>query len=274
MPEPYIFELAPGELAAPEDGTEAEETPPEPKAKPAPLRFRLPRAAWVRLQPSAAEEPAAVERPVTKEPVVEEPVAERRLTLRLPRWRPVTVMLILALAAVSTFTVWQWRRAHDLSAETAQRRVLEQSSAKVATTFFNWDYQHMQASFTAKYALLTKSAADAIRPTAPTLTAYFTTNKASSTARIDGIYPGEIKGEGASVVVAVDTRVTTSSSIQTNTGATLLLSMRRVSGRWLANNIALTGTGQESYTDPQGKPITAPSSSAAPSARPSASPTP
>jgi signal transduction histidine kinase len=198
VPEPYIFELAPDDLdpdpdldTEAEDEAEETETPPEPQTKPAATRVRLRRAVWVRLESQAAKKQQATEEPEAaeeseaaeeeqsdgeREAAEELPVNKRRL----PRWRPVTVVLILALAAVSTFAIAQWRQAHDLSAARVQRKLLEQSSAKVASTFFNWDYQHMQASFTAKYALLTKSAADAIRPTAPTLTAYFTNNKAMS----------------------------------------------------------------------------------------------
>jgi hypothetical protein len=290
----YVFDLAPDGLALLEiddeereatvphgedaegdemvprrEDEENEETVPrgEDEAEPLPAtrwqsaraRLRIPEAVRARLDSAAAEEPPEKHRPT-----------EGRQ--RSATWRPATVILILTLAAVSTFAIVQWRHVHALSAEKAERRALEQGSGRVASTFFNWDYQHMQASFDAKYALLTKSAADTIRPTASTLTTYFTSNKAMSTAHVNGIYPGEINGDAAAVVVAVDTRVTTSASIQTNTGATLLLSMKRVGGRWLANNIALTSPGQESYTDPKGKPITAPSSAGAlPGARPSAS---
>jgi hypothetical protein len=277
---PYIFEFAPDGLASlevEETPVKREETPVkrEPETESAVAKAE-PETKPAVAKPEREAKPAIEEPEPEAEPAAEEPPTEKqRLPLRLPRVRPVTVVLILALAAVSTFAIGQWRHAHDLSAQTAQRRAVEQSAGKVASTFFNWDYQHMQVSFTAKYALLTKSAADAIRPTAPTLTAYFTTNKAMSTVQINGIYPGEIKGEDAAVVVAVDTRVTTAASIQTNIGATLLISMKRVSGSWLANNISLTGTGKETYTDPQGKPITSPPTAGTrPSARPTVSPAP
>jgi hypothetical protein len=202
-----------------------------------------------------------------------EPVAET------PRPRSVTRLMVqivpaVALVALSVLFAIVWRQNADLSDDVRQRRSLNSSAGKVASTFFNWDYQHMDQSFAAKYPLLTKAAGDAIRPTAATLTSYFTTNKVSSAATISGIYPGDIKGDGANVMVIINTKVTTAKSVQSNTGATVAISMKRVSGRWLAGNITLLSSGVESTTDQNGKPLTNTGGSTLPGTVPSGRPTP
>jgi hypothetical protein len=75
-------------------------------------------------------------------------------------------------------------------------------------------------------------------------------------------------------MVIINTKVTTAKSVQSNTGATVAISMKRVSGRWLANNITLLGSGVESNTDQNGKPKAGNSSPLLPGTSPSAQPTP
>jgi hypothetical protein len=169
--------------------------------------------------------------------------------------RSVPFMALAGLITVSVLLSIVWQQKNDLSHGARQQRDLGDSASRVADTFFNWDYQHMEQSFNAKYPLLTKAAADTIRPTAATLTGYFTANKISSKADITGIYPGGIKGGKANVMVVMNTKVTTSKTIQSNTGATLALGMTRVSGKWLAANISLLAPGAESVTDQNGKPL-------------------
>ncbi|GAA3204216.1 hypothetical protein [Actinocorallia longicatena] len=161
----------------------------------------------------------------------------------------------ILLVAVSVACALLWRHDARLSDAAQQRQELSDSAGKVAGVFFNWDYQHMDQSFAAKYPLLTDAAADAIRPTAATLTTYFTDKKVSSTASITGVYPGTIKGSDANVMVIINTRVTTDKTVQANTGATVVLSMKRIKGRWLAGNITLLSSGVEATTDKNGKPV-------------------
>jgi len=184
-----------------------------------------------------------------------------RTAIGLMRW----IAPCVALVALSVLVI-VWRQNVRMSESARQRQVLTSSAGKVASTFFNWDYQHMNQSFAAKYPLLTKSAADAIRPTAATLTSYFTANKVSSAARITGVYPGEIKAGAATVMVIINTKVTTTKTVP--------ISMKHVSGRWLAGNITLLSSGLESTTDQNGKPLTNGDGSAKPSTSPSTRPTP
>ncbi|QFG20163.1 hypothetical protein [Actinomadura sp. WMMB 499] len=160
-----------------------------------------------------------------------------------------------ALVAVSAALGVVWQDRNDLASAADGRRDLAGAAGKVASVFFNWDYQHMDESFAAKYPLLTEQAADAIRPTASTLISYFTKNKVSSQAHISGIYPGEVKDGAANVLVVINTKVTTAETVQSNDGATVALSMERASGRWLAGNITLLSPGAESVTDENGKPL-------------------
>jgi hypothetical protein len=181
----------------------------------------------------------------------EPPPARRRTVLGLA----FRIVPAVALVAVSVVLYLVWQDRSGLAEERQRREDLASAARKVASTFFNWDHQHMQQSFEAKYPLLTKKAADAIRPTAGTLTSYFTTNKASSKASISGVYAGEIKGRNANVMVVINTRVVTSKTIQSNNGATVALSMTLDSGRWLAGNITLLSPGAQSATDEKGKPL-------------------
>lgn len=182
------------------------------------------------------------------------PARERSRRRRMVQ-KGLLVVLVLALVAVSALLVIVWRQKGDLSEDARQRKSLVSSAEKVADVFFNWDYGHMKQSFDAKYPLLTKKAADSIRPTAATLTSYFTQNKVSSKATISGAYPGDIKDGAANVLVVINTKVTTNKTVQSNTGATVGLSMKRVSGKWLAGNITLLSQGAQSATDENGKPI-------------------
>lgn len=165
----------------------------------------------------------------------------------------VPAVALIAVGAVLTFV---WLEKNDLAGAQERRSALVGAAGKVASTFFNWDYKHMDESFAAKYPLLTEKAADAIRPTADTLTTYFTKNKVSSRADISGVYPGEIDDGAANVLVVINTNVTTAKSVQSNTGATVALSMEYVSGEWLAANITLLSPGAEKVTDENGKPLT------------------
>ncbi|MFV2179743.1 hypothetical protein ACFHW2_42930 [Actinomadura sp. LOL_016] len=165
------------------------------------------------------------------------------------------IVPVAALVAVSAALGVVWQDKSDLASDAEVRRDLVGAAGKVAGTFFNWDHRHMDESFSAKYPLLTKKAADAIRPTAPTLTDYFSKNKVSSEARISGIYPGEVKDGAANVLVVINTKVTTAETVQSNNGATVALSMERASGRWLAGNITLLSPGAEAVTDENGKPL-------------------
>ncbi|MFD0689512.1 hypothetical protein [Actinomadura fibrosa] len=175
----------------------------------------------------------------------------KRSRVRGALWA-VPAVVAVALAVLLALV---WRENGSLSDEADQRRELSGAAGRVAATFFNWDHQHMDQSFAAKYRLLTPAAADAIKPTAGTLTEYFRTNKVSSKAVVNGVYPGEAKRGGATVVVVINTKVTTATTIQSNTGATLALNMKRVGGRWLAENITLLASGVESTTDQNGKPL-------------------
>ncbi|MDX6741482.1 hypothetical protein [Actinocorallia sp. A-T 12471] len=250
----------PEKLEKPEEPKKSEEPEgPEKAAKPEELaESAKPKEPK---EPETAEEPEEPEEPDKAEEDAPAAPTRRRLTVTLPAMpsvgRAATAVLVVALAAVS---VLQWQQNGTLTAAEEDRRALEETSGKVASTFFNWDHAHMDESFQAKYALLTKEAGDAIRPTAETLTTYFTANKVSSLATIQGVYPGRIKDSAANVVVVIDTKVTTSASIQSNTGATLAISMKKVGGRWLAGNITLLSGGVEAYTDPSGKPIAPPES--------------
>lgn len=195
----------------------------------------------------------------------------RRKTIAM---RVLTIVPALALVAVSVLLCVVWQQKGDLSADARRQRDLAASARRVADVFFNWDYQHMAQSFAAKYPLLTKAAADAIRPTADTLTSYFTTNKVSSRATVTGVYPGAVKHGAANVMVVINTRVTTGKTVRANSGATVALSMKLVSGKWLAGNITLLSQGVESATDENGKPLSGGTGSsgspgAVPSARPS-----
>lgn len=195
----------------------------------------------------------------------------RRKTIAV---RVLTIVPAVALVAVTALLCVVWQQKGDLSADARRQRDLAASARKVADVFFNWDYQHMAQSFAAKYPLLTKAAADAIRPTADTLTSYFTTNKVSSRATVTGVYPGAVKHGAANVVVVINTKVTTGKTVQANSGATVALSMKLVSGKWLAGNITLLSQGVESATDENGKPVPGGTGSsglpgAVPSARPS-----
>ncbi|MBW8486350.1 hypothetical protein [Actinomadura parmotrematis] len=176
----------------------------------------------------------------------------RRTSLRR---RILLLAPVAALVAASAALGAVWEQKDDLAADARQRRDLAASATKVTGVFFNWDYRHMDQAFAAKYPLLTTAAADAIRPTAATLTSYFSTNKVSSKAAVSGVYPGEIKGRDANVMVVINTKVTSAKTIQSNTGATVALSMKRVSGRWLAQNITLLSQGVEATTDLNGKPV-------------------
>ncbi|WP_026401588.1 hypothetical protein [Actinomadura rifamycini] len=160
-----------------------------------------------------------------------------------------------ALVAVSAALGVVWQDKSELAREAELRRDLASAAGKVADTFFNWDHRRMDESFAAKYPLLTEKAADAIRPTAASLTSYFTKNKVSSEARIHGIYPGEIEDGAANVLVVINTKVTTAETVQSNNGATVALSMEHASGRWLAGNITLLSPGAESVTDENGEPL-------------------
>ncbi|MGI8329370.1 hypothetical protein ACRYCC_05350 [Actinomadura scrupuli] len=259
--EPENGESAAGEpeVRASEDGTPKDSTPKDSTPK-----------------DSTPENSADDDVPDADAPDVD-PVVRRTSRVRalVRRGRiPVTSGLLLqlvpavALVVLSVLLVIVWRQNADLSDDARQRRDLNSSAGKVASTFFNWDYQHMDQSFAAKYPLLTKAAADAIRPTAATLTSYFTVNKVSSAATIGGIYPGEIKGDDANVMVIINTKVTTSKSVQSNTGATVAISMKRVSGKWLAGNITLLSSGVESTTDQNGKPLPKTNGSTQPNAIP------
>jgi hypothetical protein len=212
-------------------------------------------AIWAASLASNAGKP--VEKPSRRETVT-------RLTLR--------IVPIAALVAVSVLLGVVWTDKNDLSDAARQRRDLVSTSGKVANVFFNWDYGHMKQSFDAKYPLLTTKAAAAIRPTADTLTSYFTQNKVSSKATISGIYPGEVKKGAANVVVVINTNVTTGKTVQSNTGATVALSMQLVKGKWLAGNITLLSQGVQSATDENGKPIKGGGGSGAPSTIPSPQP--
>ncbi|MBE1536682.1 hypothetical protein [Actinomadura algeriensis] len=173
-----------------------------------------------------------------------------------PRTRvALRIVPMAALVAVTAGLAVVWQDKNDLAGEADTRRELVGAASKVAGTFFNWDYRRMDESFKAKYPLLTEKAADTIRPTAETLTAYFTKNKVSSRAHINDIYPGEIKDGAANVLVVINTKVTTVESVQSNTGATLALSMEHTAGKWLAGNITLLSPGAESVTDENGKPL-------------------
>ncbi|WP_433249963.1 hypothetical protein [Actinomadura nitritigenes] len=199
----------------------------------------------------------------------------RRSRRRTIVTRVLTIVPAVALVAVTALLCVVWQQKGDLSADARQQRDLAASARKVADVFFNWDYQHMAQSFAAKYPLLTKAAADAIRPTADTLTSYFTTNKVSSRAAVTGVYPGAVKHGAANVMVVINTKVTTGKTVQANSGATVALSMKLVSGKWLAGNITLLSQGVESATDENGKPITGGTgSSGLPGAVPSARPSP
>ncbi|MDL4816424.1 hypothetical protein [Actinomadura opuntiae] len=220
----------------------------------------------------AADEPAAGE---VDEPAAEEAPAEEAPPRRLTGigMRLLTVVTAIALVAVSALLYVVWQQKEDMSADARRQRDLAASARKVADVFFNWDYQHMSQSFAAKYPLLTKAAADAIRPTADTLTSYFTTNKVSSRATVTGVYPGAVKRGAANVMVVINTRVTTGKTVQANSGATVALSMKLVSGKWLAGNITLLSQGVESATDENGKPVSGGTGSSGlpgtvPSARP------
>ncbi|OLT16579.1 hypothetical protein BJF79_18360 [Actinomadura sp. CNU-125] len=185
---------------------------------------------------------------------------KRGLRRRRVRFGPRTrvalrVVPTVALVAVTAGLAVVWQDRNDLAGEADTRRELVGAASKVAGTFFNWDYRRMDESFKAKYPLLTEKAADSIRPTAETLTTYFTKNKVSSQAHINDIYPGEIKDGAANVLVVINTKVTTVESVQSNTGATVALSMERTAGRWLAGNITLLSPGAESVTDENGKPL-------------------
>ncbi|TDD91763.1 hypothetical protein E1293_01580 [Actinomadura darangshiensis] len=176
----------------------------------------------------------------------------RRRTIAI---RILTIVPALALVAVSVLLCVVWQQKGDLSSDARRQRDLAASARKVADVFFNWDYQHMDQSFAAKYPLLTKAAGDAIRPTAGTLTSYFTTNKVSSRATVTGVYPGAVKRKAANVMVVINTKVTSGKTVQANNGATVALSMKLVSGKWLAGNITLLSQGVESATDENGKPV-------------------
>jgi heme/copper-type cytochrome/quinol oxidase subunit 2 len=195
--------------------------------------------------------PAVWAASLAKTPKEEPPPARRRTVLGLA----FRIVPAIALVAVSVVLYMVWQDKNGLADEQQKRQELATAAKKVANTFFNWDYQHMQQSFAAKYPLLTKKAADAIRPTAGTLTSYFTENKASSKASISGVYAGEIKGRNANVMVVINTRVVTSKTIQSNNGATVALSMTLEKGRWLAGNITLLSSGAHSATDEKGKPL-------------------
>jgi hypothetical protein len=74
-------------------------------------------------------------------------------------------------------------------------------------------------------------------------------------------------------MVIIDTKVTSDKTIQSNTGATVVLSMKRVKGRWLAGNITLLSSGLEGTTDKDGKPVAKDDKAQLPGTVP-ASPTP
>jgi hypothetical protein len=250
-----------GEAAEPSG--DAEEAPAE---KPPPSRFtrkvaktaarRIPEVSPKVLAASLASRPGGGR--------------SRRKTIVM---RVLTIVPVLALVAVTALLCVVWQQKDDLSADARRQRDLAAGARKVADVFFNWDYQHMAQSFAAKYPLLTKAAADAIRPTADTLTSYFTTNKVSSRATVTGVYPGAVRHGAANVMVVINTRVTTGKTVQANSGATVALSMRLVSGKWLAGNITLLSQGVESATDENGRPVSGGTGSSGlpgtvPSARP------
>ncbi|MBO2447680.1 hypothetical protein J4573_11320 [Actinomadura barringtoniae] len=253
-----VYELSPADLATDAGETEPSEPEPEPEPAPSSAAKRDAQAA-----DSRTKRDPAPRRIVWRPPSFSRARISRTLLLRV-----ISAVVLGALVTVSVLLVLTWRENGRLSEQARQRRELAASASEVTRVFFNWDYQHMQQSFDAKYPLLTKAAADAIRPTAATLTSYFTSNKASSTASITGVYPGEKKGQDASVMVVINTRVTTTKSIQSNQGAAVSLTMKRVAGAWLASNITLLGSGAETVTDPKGKPLPANKDSALPGAVP------
>jgi hypothetical protein len=167
-----------------------------------------------------------------------------------------SVALATALAAVSTFAFMQWREYGSGSSPQVARQKVAERAGEIVGTLFTYDYHDAKGYLQKQAAVMTKSAAAAVRPNWATLTTLFETGKYVSTAQIEQVYVGDISGNKASVIVVVNNKLITSQGIQNSVGATLQFGLAKENGVWLANAVPkLESTGVQTNTDLQGKPL-------------------
>jgi hypothetical protein len=169
-----------------------------------------------------------------------------------------SVVLATALAAVSTFAFVQWREYGSGSSSQAVRQKVAERAGLIVSTLFTYDYHDAKGYLEKQAAVMTKSAAAAVKPNWATLTTLFETGKYVSTAQIEQVYVGDVSGSKASVIVVVNNKLVTSRGIQNSVGATLQFSLAKENGVWLASAVPkLESTGVQTNTDLQGKPLQA-----------------
>ncbi|MGI8332953.1 hypothetical protein ACRYCC_23625 [Actinomadura scrupuli] len=186
------------------------------------------------------------------------PVAGDRAARRIRVLAVLSVVLATALAAVSTFAFVQWREYGSGSSPQAVRQKVAERAGVIVSTLFTYDYHDAKGYLEKQAAVMTKSAAAAVKPNWATLTTLFETGKYVSTAQIEQVYVGDVSGDKASVIVVVNNKLVTSRGIQNSVGATLQFSLAKENGVWLASAVPkLESTGVQTNTDLQGKPLQA-----------------
>lgn len=232
-------------------------THPKPRAKPepdleSPAEPEAPEEAESEA-PEEAEPEAAVKAESEEQP--DRPGPRRVVTMVL------AAVLAAALVTAAALAVLLIRSGGDSRVEITER------AGYIASTIYNYDYEHVNAYQKAQASVLAPDTAAKVKQSWGTLSAFITNGRLVSVAKINKVYTADIHGNTASAIVDVDIRLTTAKGIATQTSAMVEFSLIRRHGSWLANDAPkLISPGTETDTDLQGNPL---QPAASPSATPS-----
>ena len=215
-----------------------------------------------------AEKPRpAKSRVVEKAPAPEEPDGvEPRGPLLSPLVR--TVAAIVVIAALASFGLFEWRQASDLSAKQEVRRQVEAKLTEFGGAVGTYDTSNVKASQDKIASYMVGDALSVFQANAAKAQTLTDPSKAKVTtvSKARQVIVGNVNGEFATGLIAVDITLTTDQGSAPMSNNYLVIDLVRQKGVWKVSKLTPIGSPSDSGTD--GTTGTIPGTSATPTPTP------
>ncbi|MCW2914766.1 MAG: hypothetical protein JWN52_2834 [Actinomycetia bacterium] len=213
------------------------------------------------------EEEAEKPRSVKKAPAPEEPDgAAPRGPLLSPLVR--TVAAIVVIAALASFGLFEWRQASDLSAKQEVRRQIEAKLTEFGGAVGTYDTSNVKASQDKIASYMVGDALSVFQANAAKAQTLTDPSKAKVTtvSKARQVIVGNVNGEFATGLIAVDITLTTDQGSAPMSNNYLVIDLVRQKGVWKVSKLTPIGSPSDSGTD--GTTGTIPGTSATPTPTP------
>lgn len=150
--------------------------------------------------------------------------------------KPVTGVLVVALAAAITVAVVQWRRADRLGVELDQRNLVAATASDVGQALFTYDYRDLGAAQRRILSLASGTFAQQERTASDGVEAALAKARAQSTATVSEVSVTGVADGSAGAFVLVDTRARGTAGVTTGTEY-LEMGLVLHGGRWTVDSV-------------------------------------